>query len=233
MSLRSEFGATPGAAISAAVTPTINCGGASGVLVHILTTSSLTITAQIAADGSSYSTIPITNVKTGDVTAAGTAITVSANDLYFIPTYGAEKAQIVRGAGSGTLSARPVFATGVADVAAGAVASASSGFTASLGNEFESTVAGNAATKVPTTDSAGRLAVVFRNPDVTYDLWVELVATGGGTPTMTVNSIDYAIPPGQSLTLTGELASSNLDYYCQNSTGAATTTNAHVREVVI
>lgn len=114
MSLALHYGATINATISSSANPACNCAGAAGVLVHILTTSSLTITGQVALDGGAsspdYSTVPITNFKTGAVTAAGTAITVSQDDLYYVPVNGASKFQLVRGAGSGTVSMQPVFA---------------------------------------------------------------------------------------------------------------------------
>lgn len=112
MSLNSTFGATPGATISSSVTPSCQCGGSSGVLVHILTTSSLQFQAEVSLDGTNWATQRVVNAKTGAETAAGSNVTPSQNDLYYVPTYGAVKCRIKRDtAGSGTLSMLPVFAT--------------------------------------------------------------------------------------------------------------------------
>jgi hypothetical protein len=105
-----QYGATINQTINASNNVTINSGGASHVLVHILTTSSLQFTVNLSVDGTNFATQRVINAKTGDETAAGTNITPSANDLYVIPTGGAEKCRIVRQAGSGTLSMRPVMA---------------------------------------------------------------------------------------------------------------------------
>lgn len=98
------------------------------------------------------------------------------------------------------------------------------------GNTYKTTVAGNACTKIPTTDTDGRLGVFVHNPDASLDLWLETVATGAAAPTMTVNTKEFLIPPkGWYFLALG----SGLDLYGQNSSGAATTSNVTLWEGLV
>lgn len=112
--LSQRYGVTPGKTFGSSGNVDVNCKGATGVLVHILTVTGggnpTTFTSRVSVDGDNFTTQRTVNAKTGAETAAGSTITPAANDLYYIPTYGASKCRIAGGGDDGTLSAVPVFA---------------------------------------------------------------------------------------------------------------------------
>lgn len=89
------------------------------------------------------------------------------------------------------------------------------------------TPAGNAATKVPTTNTASRDLLVIANTSAIYALYVKQVEAGAAAPTISATSWHYYIPPLSTLNL---LATSASDFYVQNSSGAATTSTCTVME---
>lgn len=203
MSLRTEFGATLNQTIDSTHDISANCGGASGVLLHILTVSSLTFTAQVALDGGAtspnYSTVPVKNLKTGAWTEAGTAITPAADDLYWIPVAFAEKVQVVRGAGSGTISLRPGFAS-------------DAGGTQGAGSAF-----GNTVSQVAFASAARALAQAYQSGDLDWTgakaIRVNVVITAvTSTPSLVVRVLckepisgvyNYVTAAPSALTTTG------------------------------
>lgn len=96
-----------------------------------------------------------------------------------------------------------------------------------LGDSYASTVAGNAATKLPDAETQFRAGMFIHNCDATYSVWVDIVSNGASTPTISATAKLFVILPGETLEL---WAGRGVDVYAQNSTGAATTSNIVVRE---
>ena len=90
------------------------------------------------------------------------------------------------------------------------------------------TVAGNAATKVPTTNRVGRRGVMIHNPNATYDLWGYSVGAGASAPTISATDRDFVVP--QDATLFYPLSDGE-DLYLMNSSGGATTSEYILKEV--
>jgi hypothetical protein len=89
-------------------------------------------------------------------------------------------------------------------------------------------VLGNAAAKIPATNTAGRLGLSVRNPSGTLNLHLFPVATGASAPTITAANCRTLLRPGEEVFLQ---YGSGVELYAQNSAGDATSLAVVVEEV--
>lgn len=89
------------------------------------------------------------------------------------------------------------------------------------------TVAGDALTKLPTTDWGNRESIAIHNPDATYKLHVWVVDNGDSAPSLDLDTKFGSVDPGATNIFP---FGPGIDVYLANSSGAATTSAYSVFE---